>query len=184
MPCCRRIVGGEFIKNDILWQNSSTDDCPTCPFCWSPLLVITLLEDFTKKANQSNSGKLDFQSEEPWWLRVLQGDLYVVTRMRELTDCDLCTESQGDGSTTLWKDSKMGELKRSISTKARQLQRSISARVITPMKEYVSRKEANEIQDPNPNGVNVEGQSSCWSLVGDTLGEPLPKEMPHYSPLG
>jgi hypothetical protein len=48
----------------------------------------------------------------------------------------------------------MDELKRSISTKARQLQRSISARVITPMKEYVSRKEANEIQDPNPNGFN------------------------------
>jgi hypothetical protein len=47
MPCCRRIVGRECIKKDVLGQNSSTDDCPICLFCLSPLLVVTPLEEFT-----------------------------------------------------------------------------------------------------------------------------------------
>jgi hypothetical protein len=157
MPCCRRIVGRECIKKDVLEQNSSTDDCPICPFCWSPLLVVTPLEEFTKKENPPNSEKPNFQSEEPWWLRVLQGHLYV-TRMGELTDCDRCIESQDDGSPTMWKGLKIDQLKGSISTKARRLQRSISARVITPMKEFVSRKDDDEIQDPNPNGSSLKGK--------------------------
>ena len=183
MPCCRRIVRRECIKKDVLGQNSSTDDCPICLFCLSPLLVVTPLEEFTLKVNQWSSKKLDFQPEEPWWLRVLQGNLYVVTRMRQLTDCGWCIESQDDGSTTMWKDSKMDELKRSISTKAKRLQQSISARVITPIKEFASRKEDNEIQAPNPNGFNFEGQGSCWSLIGETHGELLLKETSNYSPL-
>jgi hypothetical protein len=155
MPCCSRIVGRECIKKDVLGQNP--DDCPICPFCWSPFLDVTPpLEEFVEKTNVPNSEKPDLQPEEPWWLRLLQGNLYVVTRMRELTESGWCIESQDDGCTTSWKDSKIDELKRSISTKAKRLQRSISARVITPMKEFVS-KEDDEIQDPNPNGFNSEG---------------------------
>jgi hypothetical protein len=180
MPCCRRIVGRGCIKKDVMGQNP--DDSPICPFCWSPL-DITPLEEFTEKTSQPKSKKPDFVPEEPWWLRVLQGNLYDVTRMRELTESDWCIESQDDGSTTMWKDSKVDELKRSISTKAKRLQRSISARVITPMKEFVSKKGDDETQDPNPNGFNAEWQGSCWSLVGDTPGEPLLKETSNYSPL-